>query len=176
MTSAGLHLCFYTELRDGRFFLYTVTTYQTILTCFILVRHTNNIKKTTQFRPVWQLKFYSSHFSILTCFGQYRPSSGGTSTLFENYYSLYGPTLQTHIHTYIYIYIYIQHLCCVKCKTLIVILDGIVLSSCYQTNFCFYQFIYNFHSYCNVDGQIVARQRTGKHTRYTLHAQTRYDM
>jgi hypothetical protein len=78
------------------------------LICFILVHHTNNIKKITQFHPVWQLKFYSSHFSTLTCFGQYRPSSEGTSTLFENYYSLHGPTLQTHIHTYIYIYI--QHL------------------------------------------------------------------
>jgi hypothetical protein len=60
----------------------------------------------TQFRPVWQLKFYTSHFSTLTCFGPYRPSSEGTSTLFENYYSLYGPTLQTH--TYIHIHILVH--------------------------------------------------------------------
>jgi hypothetical protein len=33
------------------------------LICFILVRHTNNIKEITQFRPVWLLKLL--HFHIL---------------------------------------------------------------------------------------------------------------
>jgi hypothetical protein len=59
--------------------------------------------------------FYTSHFSTLMCFGRYRPSSDGTSTLLETTITVHALTFQIHIYTiycrYIQLYtIYIYNM------------------------------------------------------------------